>query len=105
MSYKKAYALVSIRLTGTDRVFYKNQLETFGENINRYLKRTGEHTITRVEFGKQDSRGALSITLFNARHCVPMQKHFSSKDELLGYVVGYNRAFGNVKNKYTNEYL
>ena len=32
------------------------------------------------------------ITIFDSRHCVPMQKHFDSKDELLGFVVGFNQS-------------
>lgn len=49
--------------------------------------------VQRVEFGKQDSRGALSITILDSRHCVSEQRHFSSKDELLGYVQGWMMAF------------
>lgn len=101
MNYSKAQTSVNIRLTGIDKEYYKNQLIIFGENINRYLQRTGIDKIKRVEFGKQDSRGAISITLVSLRGTVPMQKHFNSKDELLGYVVGYNQAFKNVKTKWS----
>ncbi len=79
----------SMRLTGIDRNYYAHQLQEFADNIPVLLKRDD---IVSVCFGKQDSRGALSITLFDDKHCVPMQKHFDSKAELLGYVCGVNKA-------------
>lgn len=67
----------------------KNMLQNFANLLPAKLTDTD---IKWVAFGKQDSRGALSITIIDSRHCVPMQKHFSSKDELLGYVDGWMTA-------------
>lgn len=74
-------------ILGKEKPYLKNQLMTFAESMADKFNDTIE-----VCYGKQDSRGALSITLFNSRHCVDHQKHFSSKDELLGFVIGYNSA-------------
>lgn len=77
-------SIVGIRITGTNKNYYLRQLELFEQAM------IDKGWATRVEFGKQDMRGVPSICLFNDRHCVTQQKHFNSKDELLGYVVGYN---------------
>ena len=78
--------IVGMRLTGNDKSYYKAQLNLFEE------KMIAKGMATRVEFGKQDTRGLYSICLFNESHCVTQQKHFESKQELLGYIVGYNTA-------------
>lgn len=69
--------------------YQKNLLTNFAELLPNKLTETD---IQHVCFGKQDSRGALSITIFDSRHCVPMQRHFNSKDELIGYVEGWMNA-------------
>ena len=76
-------SIVGMRITGTNKNYYLRQLELFEQAM------IDKGRATRVEFGKQDMRGVPSICLFNG-HCVTQQKHFNSKDELLGYVVGYN---------------
>lgn len=45
--------------------------------------------ITAADFGKQDMRGAPSITLFDKRHCVPQQKHFATYPEMAAYMEGF----------------
>ena len=78
-------SIVGMRITGTNKNYYLHQLELFEQ------KMIDKGMATRVEFGKQDMRGVPSICLFNG-HCVTQQKHFDTKQELLGYVVGYNNA-------------
>ncbi len=78
----------SMRINGPDARYYKNQLQIFAD----YIGETVPQNIQSVCFGKQDARGSLSITLFDENHCVPMQRHFRSKDHLLGFVCGYNHA-------------
>lgn len=80
--------IVGMRITGIDKNYYLRQLELFEQAM------IDKGRATRVEFGKQDMRGVPSICLFNDG-CVTQQKHFNSKDELLGYVVGYNEALDN----------
>ena len=45
--------------------------------------------VKSIDFGKQDIRGTESITLIDHQSCVPYQKHFENKWEMLGFVVGY----------------
>lgn len=73
---------IKIRLPKDDKFYYKHRLESFAELFS-------EKEITRIEFGKQDIRGTESITLIDKNHCVPVQKHFYNKWELLGFVDGF----------------
>jgi len=75
--------LINMRLTGIDKNYYSNKLEQFEQLM---IDKDMAHA---VEFGKQDTRGAFSISLKTGNHCISQQKMFSSKQELLGYVVGY----------------
>lgn len=74
-----------MRLSGIDKNYYLKQLQTFADSFD-------PNEISAADFGKQDTRGGYSICLFDTRGCVPSQKFFSSKDEMLGYVVGVNEA-------------
>ncbi len=79
------YQLVQIRLT-REQPYYEDHMRVFAEHMG--------NEITTVQFGKQDSRGAFSITLYDTGGCVPYQKHFITKDEMLGFLVAYNEAKG-----------
>jgi len=81
------YKTNSFRLADNER-HMPAQFQTFCNNFSS----RSDIDIRYIVFGKQDSRGALSITVFDQRHCVPMQRHFSSKQEMFGYVEGYNNA-------------
>jgi hypothetical protein len=50
--------------------------------------------IEGIEFGKQDSRGSPSITLFNSRHCVPHQRHFENMAAIREFMTGFLVAKG-----------
>ena len=82
----------SFRLPQDRKVYYEYQMQEFANNLAARVT----CDVKYIQFGKQDSRGALSITIFDHRHCVPMQRHFSSKDEMLGFIEGYNKACSNV---------
>lgn len=73
-----------MRLT-REKPYYQGHMRVFAEHICN-------GNITEVCFGKQDIRGGFSITLIDSRHCVPAQKFFNSKDEMLGYLTAYNEA-------------
>jgi len=75
-----------MRIVGDNKVYLLKQLEDFALNIGN----TEQSKIKTVEFGKQDIRGGFSITLVDKEDCVPMQKFFKNKDELLGFVCGFN---------------
>ncbi len=78
--------IIGIRIT-QEKPYYMNQLQSFVEHMQ------AQHPeCIRVEFGKQDLRGVPSICLYNENGCVTQQKHFSTKDAMLGFVVGFNSA-------------
>ena len=73
----------NMRLT-REKPYYDGHMRVFAEH------QCSE--ILSVCFGKQDIRGGFSITFVDSRHCVPSQKFFNSKDEMLGYLVAYNEV-------------
>ncbi len=75
---------IGIRLP-ENKEYWKNQLQEFANNFN-------DKEIKEVQFGKQDTRGTESITLFDSRSCVPKQMHFENKWQMLGYISGWNDA-------------
>jgi len=75
-------SLCNMRLTGVDKLYYANKMKEFAGLFS-------DDKINSVEFGKQDIRGGFSITLLDKKWCVPAQKHFTNKWEMLGYIVGY----------------
>lgn len=80
-----SYSINNMRLTGVDKEYYKYQLKQFAEHfVNNKIK--------SVAFGKQDIRGGFSITFFDHNHCVPKQRHFQNKAEMLGFIIGFNSA-------------
>ena len=83
----------SFKLPSLDKVYWEYQLQECANNIAARV----DCDVNYIQFGKQDSRGALSITIFDHRHCVPMQRHFASKDAMLGYIEGFNRGVSDVK--------
>jgi len=85
--------LCNIRITGRDKEYWLSQLQEFANKFNA-------DKVSCVQFGKQDIRGGISITVVDKNHCVPCQKFFKSKDEMLGFVVGWLRT-----NMYFGEYL
>ena len=89
---------INIRLPKEEKGYYEHQLKEF-------VSKFSSKKILYVQFGKQDTRGSESITLIDLKHCVPYQKHFYNKYELLGFVVGFNEA--KVKGYYSRfeEYL
>ena len=82
-------SLNNIRITGRDKTYYMHQLQVFADKMPLKFP---DMDIQSVCFGKQDIRGGISITFFNSKHCVPHQKFFDSKQEMIGFVCGYNSA-------------
>lgn len=77
----------TIRLPKEDKNYWLGQLQRFANGLD-------SKKILVVQFGKQDIRGAESITIIDHHHRVPKQLHFSNKWEMLGYIKGYNEASG-----------
>lgn len=81
------FSLCHLRLPARDKPYWMNQLQTFANHF-------AWGQVKYVAFGKQDTRGAHSITLVDHNDCVPRQLHFENKFALLYYVQGYNAAHG-----------
>lgn len=79
--------LCNMRLTGDNAGYYKKQFETFANSFDAAK-------ISSIEFGKQDIRGGFSITLYDHKHCVPKQHFFDNKEQMIGFVLGYNQFVG-----------
>ena len=86
--------LCNIRILGKDKQYYLNQLKEFSKLFN-------ENKLRSIHFGKQDIRGGISITLINKKYCVPYQKFFSNKSEMLGFVCGFVCAMDTYKSNYS----
>ena len=84
------YRINHMRLTGNNKEYWLNQLAEFSRRFIN--KNYGSRTIKGVDFGKQDIRGGFSICLIDEKNCIPKQKYFENKDQLLGFVQGFNNA-------------
>jgi len=80
------FRLCNIRIIGNNKTYLLKQFENFALNIGN----REDSKIKTVEFGKQDIRGGFSITLIDKKDCIPFQKFFNSKDEMIGFVCGFN---------------
>jgi len=89
LKMSKIQCSILIRLPKENAPYYKAQIEIFTERFN-------PKEILEIQFGKQDIRGSESITIFDNRHCVPRQMHFSNKWEMLGFIKGFNEAKENI---------
>ena len=87
MHTEKNFKLLHLRLPTKDKGYYNAVLSQFTENM---LKQSPN--CAYVEYGKQDARGGFSICLNNAEHCTISQRIFDSKEQMLGFIVGYNQA-------------
>jgi len=79
------HQVIGIRLFGDDNYYYESEFK-------KYTNHLDSNKIKRVEFGKQDQRSAYSVTTFNHKGAIDKQIAFVKKDQLLGFVVGYNQA-------------
>ena len=74
--------ICNIRITGNNKAFYMKKLQEFADCMD-------EEKVAEVQYGKKDIRGGISIALIDHSNCIPKQKFFNSKDEMLGYVQGF----------------
>lgn len=87
MTTKKNFKLLHLRLPEKDKGYHNVVLSQFTQTI---IDRFPD--CAYVEYGKQDTRGGHSICLNNAEHCTISQRIFDSKEQMLGFIVGYNQA-------------
>ena len=86
------YQINHMRLNGENKHYWLHQLAEFSRRFVNKEYGYNSRIIKGVNFGKQDIRGAFSICLIDEKNCIPKQKSFESKDQLLGFVQGFNNA-------------
>jgi hypothetical protein len=90
-----------MRLSGDNKHYWANQLKEFADFfVGKLWGSSDPRIITKIQFGKQDIRGSFSIALIDQTNCIPRQKHFQSKDALLGFVEGWNMSENNNINNF-----
>jgi hypothetical protein len=72
--------------------YIENVCQQFALDYAMKFEQTRGIKIGSVDFGKQDMRGAPSVTLFDTRHCVPHQRHFASNKEMFAFMQGFIQA-------------
>lgn len=72
------------------KVYIENQVKKFAVTYAESFRK--RFTITAIQFGKQDTRGAPSISLVDQRDCVPDQRRFASDKEMFSFILGWNEA-------------
>lgn len=87
MKAEENFKLINLKLPTKDKNYYLAVLRIFTEHM---LEQFPE--CAYVQYGKQDLRGGYSIYLSNASHCGVRQRIFESKEQMLGFIVGYNQA-------------
>lgn len=75
--------ILNMKITGPNRRYYLNQFEVFAAKVSTKL-------FIETQIGKQDQRGGFSICFVDPNAQIAHQKHFDSKDMMLGYIVGCN---------------
>ena len=90
-----SYRLCNIRIPTNRKVYLLNQFKKFSDCFD-------DTKIKSVEFGKQDIRGGISITLVDIDNCVPRQKFFENKSEMIGFIIGANAFM--VKSRLYNDF-
>jgi len=79
---------VRFRLKNDDyKYYFANQLKKFENNIKKY----GYENIKSKEIKRVDFYNTY-FEIVNNKECVDREKGFYNKYELLGFVVGYNKA-------------
>ena len=84
------FSLHGMYLPQDGKLFYHGQLESFALTALQVHK---HRNIVRVEFGKQDSYGGISISLIDNRNCIAGQTFFDSKAEMFGFIKGFNSGY------------
>ena len=89
--FKENKKNIKFSLRGSNKYFYANQCALFTKNVKKY----GFGHIT-VEMIEKDGVCFNQYSINNGynKYCRDM-KRFNSKEEMLGFVIGYNQAIEN----------
>ena len=88
--FKEAKQLIGFSLRGNNKYFYANQCAIFARH---YKEQERADNVGSTIRGEEISFNRYSINLGPTQYHSDL-KRFNSKEEMLGYVVGYNEAKG-----------
>lgn len=80
---------INMVLRGDNKEMYRTVITEFAELVLKNSDKT-----VKVLFGKQDSRGSLSICQEDELHRIHHQEFFDSTKEMVDFIRGYLKAIG-----------
>lgn len=89
--YKNNKKNINFRLSGNNKYYYANQCRIFKEYLEKYGFNGFNHYSAQEIKEKGVSFNEYSINLGYNQYCADI-KRFNNKQELLGFVIGYNEA-------------
>ena len=89
--YKNNKKNINFRLSGNNKYYYANQCRIFKEYLEKYGFNGFKHYSAQDIKDKGISFNEYSINLGYNQYCADI-KRFNNKQELLGFVIGYNEA-------------
>ena len=89
--YKNNKKNINFRLSGNNKYYYANQCRIFKEYLEKYGFNGFNHYSAQEIKEKGISFNEYSINLGYNQYCADI-KRFNNKQELLGFVIGYNEA-------------
>jgi hypothetical protein len=89
--YKNNKKNINFRLSGNNKYYYANQCRIFKEYLEKYGFNGFNHYSAQDIKDKGISFNEYSINLGYNQYCADI-KRFNNKQELLGFVIGYNEA-------------
>ncbi len=89
--YKNNKKNINFRLSGNNKYYYANQCRIFKEYLEKYGFNGFNHYSAQEIKDKGVSFNEYSINLGYNQYCADI-KRFNNKQELLGFVIGYNEA-------------
>jgi len=94
--YKINKENINFRLSGNNKYYYANQCRIFKDYLEKYGFNGFNHYSAQEIKDKGISFNEYSINLGYNQYCADI-KRFNNKQELLGFVIGYNEALQGLK--------
>ena len=94
--YKQNKKGVNFRLSGNNKYYYANQCRIFKDYLEKYGYKGFNYYTPKMVKEIGISFNEYSINLGYNQYCADI-KRFNNKQELLGFVIGYNEALQGLK--------
>ena len=94
--YRENKKGVNFRLSGNNKYYYANQWKRFKEKLEKYGYKGFNYYTPKMVKEIGISFNEYSINLGYNQFCADI-KRFNNKQELLGFVIGYNEALQGLK--------